>query len=80
MPKPDQIANYWVTWSKVLTDGNFDPAGFYHPTSAGLVLLIVSYAGLAAAGSITSLALAMAWGSARQVSLHTGTRRSSTSK
>lgn len=29
VPAADEVATYWQTWSDVLTDGNFDPDGFF---------------------------------------------------
>ncbi len=29
IPRDDQVEAYWQAWSQVLTDGNFDPAGFF---------------------------------------------------
>ena len=29
VPTPAQVESYWQTWSRVLTDGNFDPSGFF---------------------------------------------------
>lgn len=35
MPEPEEVGEYWSTWSTVLTDGNWDPDGFFaSPTEA----------------------------------------------
>ena len=38
MPKPDEIASYWKTWSRALTAGNWDPDGFFASDEEALQL------------------------------------------
>ncbi len=38
MPKPGEIADYWKTWSRALTAGNWDPDGFFVSNEEALQL------------------------------------------
>lgn len=36
LPKPEEVASYWTTWSAVLTDGNWTPDTFFVSTQEAL--------------------------------------------
>ena len=38
IPKPGEVADYWLNWSRMLTDGYFDPDGFFRSAQEALEL------------------------------------------